>query len=279
VEQILIIVVASAIAFLWAIAIREGWSFTQRFAAKAAKEWNENEKRLDRLQAKDITLRKKGVDYFLIKDNFSCEKWYEYKALSALIGAIILFGGMSVSVSRTAAIPAGVVGAVVGWFMLDIILNAENKSSNDKMLSDIMEVSRSILYGNRSGQYIADSLKNACTIVENDRLKTTLIQMRIHLESGANLRDALSELASHFDNPEIDALCTVIRSLQETGQANDALDTLKENVQREQKTVNEASVNHIRSKMQMACFACFTGSIIGFMYIMIQFLQNAMTEF
>lgn len=66
---------------------------------------------------------------------------------------------------------------------LDLILRLKNKASNDEMMPDIMEMSRSVLYGKRGGQYIADALKDSVIVVENKRLKTALLRLRNDLES------------------------------------------------------------------------------------------------
>ena len=104
---------------------------------------------------------------------------------------------------------------------------------------DIMEMSRSVLYGKRGGQYIADALKDSVMVVENKRLKTALIQLGNDLDSGRSLDDCLQELEMSFSNGEISSFCTVIKSLQSTGQVDEALRTLENNIEREQVSVNK----------------------------------------
>ena len=106
-------------------------------------------------------------------------------------------------------------------------------------MDDIMEMSRSVLYGKRGGQYIADALKDSVMVVENKRLKTALIQLRNDLDSGKPLDDCLQELEMSFSNGEISSFCTVIKSLQSTGQVDEALRTLENNIEREQVSVNK----------------------------------------
>ena len=108
-----------------------------------------------------------------------------------------------------------------------------------EMMDDIMEMSRSVLYGKRGGQYIADALKDAVIVVENKRLKTALIQLGNDLDSGRSLDDCLQELEMSFSNGEISSFCTVIKSLQSTGQVDEALRTLENNIEREQNSVNK----------------------------------------
>ena len=131
------------------------------------------------------------------------------------------------------------------------MLRLKNKASNEEMMPDIMEMSRSVLYGKRGGQYIADALKDAVIVVENKRLKTALLKLRNALESGVSLDDCLDELELSFSNGEISSFCTVIKSLQSTGQVDEALKTLESNFEREQISVNKKRCTMLENKTMM----------------------------
>lgn len=187
---------------------------------------------------KQIQLKKMGAG-ILLKDQMTVSQWYLYKMLMAgLFFCICLFITDGVFQAK-AAVPISIVAAVMGWFFLDFVLRSLNKSSNEDMMDDIMEMSRSVLYGKRGGQYIADALKDSVMVVENKRLKTALIQLRNDLDSGKSLDDCLQELEMSFSNGEISSFCTVIKSLQSTGQVDEALRTLENNIEREQVSVNK----------------------------------------
>lgn len=187
---------------------------------------------------KQIQLKKMGAG-ILLKDQMTVSQWYLYKMLMAgLFYCICLFITDGVFQAKAAA-PISIVAAVMGWFFLDFVLRSLNKSSNEDMMDDIMEMSRSVLYGKRGGQYIADALKDSVMVVENKRLKTALIQLRNDLDSGKSLDDCLQELEMSFSNGEISSFCTVIKSLQSTGQVDEALRTLENNIEREQVSVNK----------------------------------------
>ena len=187
---------------------------------------------------KQIELRKMGAG-ILLKDQMTVSQWYLYKFLMAgLFFCICLFITDGVFHAKAAA-PISIVAALLGWFFLDFVLRSLNKTSNEDMMDDIMEMSRSVLYGKRGGQYIADALKDSVLVVENKRLKTALIQLRNDLDSGKSIDDCLQELEMSFSNGEISSFCTVIKSLQSTGQVDEALRTLENNIEREQVSVNK----------------------------------------
>lgn len=199
---------------------------------------------------KQLTLKKMGAGV-LLKDQMTVSQWYLYKGMMAgLFGMICFFiteGLLKFDMAKLISL----VVAVLGWFFLDIILRAQNRSSNDEMMPDIMEMSRSVLYGKRGGQYIADALKDAVIVVENKRLKTALMRLRNDLDGGRSLNDCLDELEMSFSNGEISAFCTVIKSLQSTGQVDEALRTLENNIEREQVSVNKKRCLMLEHKTMM----------------------------
>ena len=199
---------------------------------------------------KQIELKKMGAG-ILLKDQMTVSQWYLYKGLMAglfgLITFIVTRGVIKTDLSK----PLTALAAVVGWLFLDLILKAQNKSSNDEMMPDIMEMSRSVLYGKRGGQYIADALKDAVIVVENKRLKTALMRLRNDLDAGRSLDECLDELEMSFSNGEISAFCTVIKSLQSTGQVDEALRTLENNIEREQVSVNKRRCMILEHKTMM----------------------------
>ena len=199
---------------------------------------------------KQIELKKMGAG-ILLKDQMTVSQWYLYKGLMAGLFGLITFFVTRGVIKTDLSKPLTALAAVVGWLFLDLILKAQNKSSNDEMMPDIMEMSRSVLYGKRGGQYIADALKDAVIVVENKRLKTALMRLRNDLDAGRSLDECLDELEMSFSNGEISAFCTVIKSLQSTGQVDEALRTLENNIEREQVSVNKRRCMILEHKTMM----------------------------
>ena len=61
----------------------------------------------------------------------------------------------------------------------------------------------------------------------------------------------LDEFEISFSNGEISAFCTVIKSLQSTGQVDEALRTLESNIVREQVSVNKKRCVLLEKKTMM----------------------------
>lgn len=187
---------------------------------------------------KQMKLKKCGADIF-VRDGILVSQWYLHKALFAVVagGITYLLAEKIFRVDKGYLITAGMVA--VAWFFLDIYLSVENRQSNEVMMSDICEMSRSVLYGKRGGQYIIDAIRDAVLVVENKRLKIGMIKLRSNLDAGRSLEDSLNEFEMSFTTPEIASFCTVIKSLQTTGHVEEALKTLENNIERGQAGVNK----------------------------------------
>ena len=227
---------------------------------------------------KQIKLKKYGADIF-VRDGILVSQWYLYKALFASVAGVITFV-LSVKVFHADAgyiITAAV--AAFAWFFLDLYLSLENKQSNEAMMPDICEMSRSVLYGKRGGQYIIDAIKDACIVVENKRLKMGMIKLRSNLDAGRNLEESLNEFEMSFTTPEIASFCTVIKSLQTTGHVEEALKTLENNIERGQAGVNKRKCIVLENKTMVYVLLIAFDLLIMILYCIIMKLLDMQIAF
>ena len=247
-----------------------------------AKEQLENLKKGRRFQEfvlrKQINLKKYGADIF-VRDGILVSQWYLYKALFASVAGVITFV-LSVKVFHADA--GYIITAAVtafAWFFLDLYLSMENKQSNEAMMPDICEMSRSVLYGKRGGQYIIDAIKDACIVVENKRLKMGMIKLRSNLDAGRSLEESLNEFEMSFTTPEIASFCTVIKSLQTTGHVEEALKTLENNIERGQAGVNKRKCIVLENKTMVYVLLIAFDLLIMILYCIIMKLLDMQIAF
>ena len=227
---------------------------------------------------KQIKLKKYGADIF-VRDGILVSQWYLYKALFASVAGVITFL-LSVKVFHADA--GYIITAAVtafAWFFLDLYLSLENKQSNEAMMPDICEMSRSVLYGKRGGQYIIDAIKDACIVVENKRLKMGMIKLRSNLDAGRNLEESLNEFEMSFTTPEIASFCTVIKSLQTTGHVEEALKTLENNIERGQAGVNKRKCIVLENKTMVYVLLIAFDLLIMILYCIIMKLLDMQIAF
>ena len=227
---------------------------------------------------KQIKLKKYGADIF-VRDGILVSQWYLYKALFASVAGVITFV-LSVKVFHAEA--GYIITAAVtafAWFFLDLYLSLENKQSNEAMMPDICEMSRSVLYGKRGGQYIIDAIKDACIVVENKRLKMGMIKLRSNLDAGRSLEESLNEFEMSFTTPEIASFCTVIKSLQTTGHVEEALKTLENNIERGQAGVNKRKCIVLENKTMVYVLLIAFDLLIMILYCIIMKLLDMQIAF
>ena len=247
---LMVVFFAAVFIFFQTIAMLALHTTPQEEARKQLKKVKEAKGFQEFVYQKQIGLKKMGADVFL-SDGITVGHWYLYKTVFAGLASIITFL-ISKGVIHSSSAPLfTVLAAVIGWSFLDVYLKLMNKSSNEEMMADICEMSRSVLYGKRGGQYIADALRDAVMVVENKRLKMSLIRLKNNLDGGMSLDECLDEMELSFDNGEISAFCTVIKSLQSTGQVDESLKTLENNIEREQIGVNKRRCVILENKTMM----------------------------
>ena len=218
-------------------------------AIKKLNEAKDNRHVREFVARKQIQLKKLGADVFL-KDQITVSQWYIYKLIWSVAFVFVTIFLSKVFTGEVAFVVVFFAG-VAGFFFMDLYLRMKNKSSNEEMMTDIVEMSRSVLYGKRGGQYITDALKDSVIVVENKRLKLALIRLSNNLDSGMSIDECLQELELSFSSGEISAFCTVIKSLQSTGQVDESLKVLENNIEREQVSVNKRRCVVLENKTMM----------------------------
>ncbi len=247
---LMIIFFAAVFIFFQTIALLALHTTPKEEARKQLKKVKEAKGFQEFIYGKQIRLKKLGADVFL-SDGITVGHWYLYKTVFAGVFAIIAFFISKGVIHSDMAPVVTALAGIIGFVFLDLYLKLVNKSSNEEMMADICEMSRSVLYGKRGGQYIADALRDAVVVVENKRLKMALIRLKNNIDGGMALDESLDELELSFDNGEISAFCTVIKSLQSTGQVDESLKTLESNIEREQIGVNKRRCVILENKTMM----------------------------
>lgn len=275
---LLFLIFALVFTTIQTLLLRKEGSDSKTYAKKQLENLKKGRHFQEFILRKQIKLKKYGADIF-VRDGILVSQWYLYKALFASVAGVITFV-LSVKVFHADA--GYIITAAVtafAWFFLDLYLSMENKQSNEAMMPDICEMSRSVLYGKRGGQYIIDAIKDACIVVENKRLKMGMIKLRSNLDAGRNLEESLNEFEMSFTTPEIASFCTVIKSLQTTGHVEEALKTLENNIERGQAGVNKRKCIVLENKTMVYVLLIAFDLLIMILYCIIMKLLDMQIAF
>ena len=275
---LLFIIFALIFTMIQSVILRKEGKDVKGYAKEGLEKLKKGRKFQEFVYGKQLRLKKMGADIF-IRDGILLSQWYLYKAIFAAVIGVITFI-LSVKVFHAGAGPfITVVVTVLSWFFLDIYLSIQNKNSNEAMMPDICEMSRSVLYGKRGGQYIIDAIKDSVMVVENKRLKMAMIKLRSNLDAGRSLDESLSEFETSFTTPEIASFCTVIKSLQTTGQVEEALKTLENNIERTQAGVNKRKCIVLENKTMVYVLMIAFDLLIMILYCIIMKLLDMQIAF
>lgn len=247
---IAILLFASLFSLFQAIYMKRFHTSPYEEAVKKIKKVRNSKKVIDFMTRKEIFLKQYGANIYL-SESISTSKWYIYKlSISSILSFIgLVIGKAMIKTDAKFILAVGLF--ILGWFFLDVYIHLQNKAGNEDMMDDICEMSRSVLYGKRGGQYIADALRDSVIVVENKRLKMALIKLRNDLDASIPLDECLEELEMSFKSAEVSSFCTVIKALQSTGQVDEALKTLENNIEREQVGVNKRRCIVLENKTMM----------------------------
>lgn len=247
----------------------EAVNFSEKYSLKIKKESFEEKKQKD--------IKRYGADV-LLKDGITVKEWYSRKLMFSILFGFFFFLFNKLFINDFLALTT-LGGVILGWFIIDLDAYFLNKKSNSEMLPDILEMSRSILYGKKGGQFISDALKDSIIVVRNTRLKNALFHLKVDLNSGMSISDSLDDFESFFYNGEISSFCTIIKSLQQTGQVNDALNSLERNIEREENAINKKRNIVIEQKTSLIVLAIACDLIVLLIYCIADKLLMLASEF
>lgn len=275
---LLFFIFVTLFTMIQSLVLRKQGEDTKTYAKKKLEDLKNGRRFQEFILRKQIYLKRSGADIF-IRDGILLSQWYLYKTLFAFVTGVIAYLITVKVFNLSAGYLITATLSFLAWFFLDIYLKSENKQSNETMMPDICEMSRSVLYGKRGGQYITDAIKDACIVVENKRLKMAMIKLRSNLDAGRSLDESLDEFELSFTTPQIASFCTVIKSLQTTGHVEEALRTLENNIERGQAGVNKRKCIVLENKTVVYVLLIAFDLLIMILYCIIMKLLDMQIAF
>ena len=219
-------------------------------------------------------LKKSKLNYF----NFhSIQKFLKTR------GAVYMFGEMATPVTFLLVkllaflllfmvgisfncVPAGLILGVIGFFMLDILLNVSNSMDNDTMLSDIKCIYDTLRIQTKAGVFLSASLCECYLAVKNRRLKSALLELTNDISTRREIDDALERFNEKFDFGQIDIFCIVIRQSMESGRSVKVLEDLSLQMNDLQRAINMKEKEALDRKVQVIELMLFVGLLAVTVY-------------
>lgn len=167
---------------------------------------------------------------------FHYGSWLDPGRYLALRIAISLLGLMFIS---TVSREAGVIAAVLLFFLPGMLLVYLNGRDNERLLPELKLVYHALEIQIRAGVYVMDALAECYGSVREPRLKEALLVLSGDIVMKADVYDALERFQGKFDNGYVDTLCITLLQALESGQALELLGDIGEQIKDMEHTVLE----------------------------------------
>lgn len=114
--------------------------------------------------------------------------------------------------------PIAILGMMIGLAFPTVYFNSVDKSDNEELINDAMTISNVLSLQLRGGEFVGVALAECREIVYHKRLRKALEELDRHLKlQDMTLNEAITDLSSKFDSPEIDTICLILKQGMETG--------------------------------------------------------------
>lgn len=171
------------------------------------------------------------------------------------------------------------IGLIVGFFLLDVMIEYSNYIDNKKLVGDIIKIYDTLNIQISSGTYITKALRGVYRRVSGKRLKKALDELSADISATHDINESLEKFRRKFKSSHIDNLCRTIRQGVETDQMKNILrdnsHTLKNMVsdkQREDSKIIEYKVLGIQ-------FFILILSTVTVMYGLFNQITSSITKF
>lgn len=158
---------------------------------------------------------------------------------------------------------------VAGFFGLDLLLSASNKSDNKKMTPDILAFFSVLKNQALSGISIASALAEGYALVKHPRLKSALIELSSKILAHQDFEQSIDEFNGQFSNVTISSFCTVLKQSQDSGKASKLLGDLTNQINDIQSGIRLKKANAQEMKTAFMNVLIFVGFIAAIIYYLV----------
>lgn len=221
-------------------------------------------------------MSKYGLMHLLHDYNIDAATFVIVKVVAGLLlGAL----GQSFVAHPLAKLAIFVVGVIVGFFIPDFIIKENNKSDNDAMLDDIINVYTMLKIHATSGVYITDSLIECQRAVANARLKEALTELNNNvLSRKITIEEAVDLFNSRFESEHIDNLAVIMKQSLKTGRSSEVLADISKQIEDTNKIRAERQKEKMKKKMTVMQVVFFIIITIIALYLVIQQMMSSMAN-
>lgn len=193
---------------------------------------------------------------------FHFGKWMEP---GSFLGLSIALAGIGLVIGVQWTMVYGVIFAVVGYFLPEILMRYLNFRDNERMLPEIKLIYNGLEMQLQAGVYVTDALAECYAGVQEERLRQALLDLAGAVTVKADVYEALNRFQQSFDNRYIDAMCITLLQAMESGQAVELLRDIAEQVKDMEVSVmnrKKAALDRSVTFYQLGILAAILGIVL-----------------
>lgn len=247
------------------------------------------DKKIKEETAEDISIYKRfGIYLRGIKEGYfsytRIEKYlrrlgnpFELTPVGYVAGKILISIILMLSFIISGAYIQGIIAAVFGYFLIDIIMILKDKEDMKKIKFDLKNVYDSLIMQIAAGTSIGTALIESYLIASNKRLKKSLAVLTAEIIINHNVDNALTNFESRFNSDEIGSFVMALKQSILTGQSKQQLEDLSEQLSEINLITVQDSTKRIDSVVTVIELLLFVGILITTLYLTGQEIIHNMT--
>lgn len=191
----------------------------------------------------------------------------------ALISIILM---MSFFISGTYI--AGIIAAVFGYFIIDIIMILKDTEDMKKIKFDLKNVYDSLTMQIAAGTFIGTAISELYLIASNKRLKKSLSVLSAEININHNIASALDNFEANFKSDDVSSFVLAIKQSLLTGQNKQQIEDLSEQLSEMNLITVQESTKKIDHIVTIIELLLFVGILITMMYFTGLEIMNNWTD-
>ena len=156
----------------------------------------------------------------------------------------------------------GLVGMVIGFFLLPLLLLYMNNKDNDAMTPQIQTLYSLLQVQIHAGVPMIDALSESYQSFPAGRLRNALSEFSTTIYFNGSFDKSLEELNEKFDNGFIDSLCIILLQARESGQAMELLRDISQQITDMQASLQLKKKEKL-NRITTFCLMGIMGAMIG----------------
>lgn len=234
--------------------------------------------KLSREERVRLFLSKSGVNYRFKR----ILKPSEYIGFKFMLGSGFALAGLVLMLVLkfhiVIAILVAIAAFILGYFILDIYHNSENKEDNKKMLKDIHTIYDTLRVYLKTGTYITDTLDECYMRIANKRLKKAFRELSAGMKLNASKEDEIVSFQMKFDNVYIDIMVNILTQYFATDSVTSLLDDITEQMVDLDHAINLIEKEKLDTQIFFKTFALYGGLLAGIVVTVYLSISGALAE-